>query len=106
MALINYWQYQSQSDLFDEAMIQKIADLASALTPIGDIAVLLDIKEELLRYAINLHDSPVRKAYMRAKAETALKLRRQEIELAEVGSPMAAQMTSLYLRDMQQEEDL
>ena len=91
---------------FDQEMLDRIAELAAALTPISEMAALLDLNEEMLRLAINDKSSPVRRAYLRAKAETALKLRKQEIEFAEVGSPLAVQLTSAYLRDMQTDEDL
>ena len=85
---------------FNQDVLDRIAELAAALTPISEIAALLDLNEDMLRLAINDKSSPV------AKAETAHKLRKQEIELAEVGSPLAVQLTSAYLRDMQADEDL
>lgn len=90
---------------FDQDMLDRIAGLAAALTPICEIAALLDLNEDMLRLAINDRTSPVRNVYLKAKAKTALKLRKQEIELAEVGSPLAVQLTSTYLRDMQADED-
>ncbi len=45
-------------------------------------------------------------AYHYAKADTALKLRKQEIELANVGSPLAVQLTNSYLLNMDSDEDL
>ena len=59
--------------------------LAKVLTPISEMAALLDLNEDMLRLAINDKSSPVRRVYLKAKAETAHKLRKQEIELAEVG---------------------
>lgn len=91
---------------FDQAVLDRIAELAAALTPIPEMAALLDINEDMLRLAINDKSSPVRKVYLRAKAETAHELRKQEIELAKVGSPLAVQLTSAYLRDMLTEETL
>lgn len=106
MALIISELNQSLLAQFDDALIAKIAELAADLTPIRDIAALLDLKEDVLRCVINDPHSLVRRAYMKARATTARKLRKQELELAEVGSPMAVQMTSMYLRDMLQDEDL
>ena len=106
MALTDYDRKQWLLAQFDDALIAKIAELAAALTPIRDIAALLDLQENVLRMAINLPDSQVSVAYRKAKAATALKLRQQELELAEVGSPMAVQMTAAYLKDMQADEDL
>jgi len=87
-------------------ILPKIAELARLLTPISEIAALLDINEELLRIAINDKSSPVRRAYYKAKAETALELRKNELELAKVGAPLAVQLTTTYLRDMEADENL
>ncbi|MEG1916250.1 MAG: hypothetical protein RR061_06175 [Muribaculaceae bacterium] len=46
------------------------------------------------------------KTYYKAKAEISLQLRRQEIELANVGSPLAVQLTASYLINMDADEDL
>lgn len=86
--------------------IDEIRELASQLTPVEDIAVLLDVNEDLLRMELANKQSEVRRAYLKARAETSLMLRRQEIELARVGSPLAVQMTGAYLRDMITSEDL
>ncbi len=86
--------------------INEIAELAADLTPVGDIAVLLDIEEDLLRMELGMPDSPVRQAYLKARAKTAHMLRKQELELARVGSPLAVQLTGAYLRDMITSEDL
>ena len=91
---------------FDQQMLDRIAELAGDLTPISEMAALLDINEDMLRLAINDKSSPVRRVYLKAKAETAHKLRKQEIVLTEVGSPLAVQLTSVYLRDMKTDEDL
>ena len=57
---------------FDQDMLDRIAELAAALTPISEIAALLDLNEDMLRLAINDKSSLVRKVYFKAKAETAL----------------------------------
>lgn len=88
------------------SQINDIAELAAALTPVEDIAVLLDIDADELRMQLADTSSPVRKAYLKARANTALMLRKQEIELARVGSPLAVQLTNAYLRDMISTEDL
>lgn len=91
---------------FDQATLDAVAELAAALTPISEMAALLGIDENALRLAVNDKSSPLRAAYLKAKAQTALSLRQQEIELAQVGSPLAVQLTADYLRDMTAEEDL
>lgn len=86
------------------AVSDRIAELARDLTPISEIAALLDINEDMLRMEINDKSSPVRHAYMKAKAETARELRKNELELAKVGAPLAVQLTSNYLKEMQADE--
>ncbi len=90
----------------DQSTLEGIAELAAALTPISEMAALLGLDEDALRLAVNDKTSAVRSVYLKAKAQTALSLRQQEIELAHVGSPLAVQLTSEYLRDMTAEEDL
>ncbi len=85
-------------------LLPKIAELAKELTPISEMAALLDINEELLRMAINDKSSEIRRVYMRAKAETAREFRKHEIELAKVGSPIAVQLTSHFLKEMDADE--
>lgn len=91
---------------FTPEIIQQVAELAEALTPPADIAALLDIDIDVLRAELSMKGSPVRTAYMKGKAKTALALRKQELELARVGSPLAVQLTGAYLRDMNSDEDL
>lgn len=92
---------------FSNQIIEQIAELARALTPISDIASLLDLNEALLRQAIaDKHNAEVRNAYYKNKALTSLQLRQQELELAKVSSPLAVQLSSTYVRDMTINEDL
>lgn len=92
---------------FSTQIIEQIGALARDLTPISDIASLLDINEDLLRQAIaDKHNAEVRHAYYKNKALTSLQLRKQELELAKVGSPLAVQLSSSYVRDMTINEDL
>ena len=77
--------------------IEYIADLAAALTPVADIAVLLGVDEDALRVELGFPGSEAGAAFMRAKAETALLIRRQEIEFAKMGSPAAVHAAAAYL---------
>ena len=86
--------------------IDQIAELAAQLTPVTDIAALIGVGEDILRAELSVSNSPVRLAYLRARAQTALELRKQEIELAKAGSPMAVHTVSGYIRDMQDDDDL
>ena len=81
-----------------------VSELAGFLTPVSDIAVMMGV--DVLRIDIRDRSSSVSLAYYKAKAETALKLRKQELELANVGSPLAVQLTNGYLLNMDSDEDL
>ena len=70
---------------YSQTIIDQVSELAANLTPPGDIAVLLDLDPDELNVELSLKDSPLRRAYLKAKATTALMLRRQEIDLARVG---------------------
>lgn len=83
-----------------------VSELAGFLTPVSDIAVMMGVDVDVLRIDIRDRSSSVSFAYHKAKAETALKLRKQELELANVGSPLAVQLTNGYLLNMDSDEDL
>lgn len=78
-----------------------IEEYAGKLTPPRDIAILegydyIDFVTELKDPNSDLH-----KAYYRGKARTALRIRENELQLAEAGSPLAVQLVSSYLNDME-----
>ncbi len=91
---------------YSEEIIEQIGALSRDLTPIRDIAFILDLNEDYLRQAIADKHSAVRSAYFKNKAQTRLSLRRQELELAKVGSPLAVQQSMSYVRDMNVDEDM
>lgn len=93
------------TSLCNPDFISEVARLAADLTPVTDIAALLDVDVDMLRAELALKSSPLRSAYLKAKAGTALMLRRQELEFARVGSPLAVQLTGAYLREMSNDED-
>lgn len=90
---------------FSEEQIRKIGELAAELTPPSEIAVLLGLDIDVFRALLANRHSETHKAYFKAKAETAHMLRKQELELARVGSPLAVQMTGTFLHDMTADED-
>lgn len=82
----------------------KLARLTEQLTPISDMALLLEVPEGHLRDAISDYASPASLAYRTAKARLTLRLRCQDIELAEAGSPSAAEALREHLIKMLQDE--
>lgn len=91
---------------YSDEQISQIKDLASALTPISDIAILMDLDVYQLRDVLADPTHPVSRAYRRAKAETMLSIRRNELQLASMGSPLAVQLAGTYLINMDNDEDL
>ena len=84
--------------------LDEIRNYVALLTPIPDMALLMDVDERILRDEIDDRTSPVSLAYRRAKAEVALKLRTRDIELADAGSTTAAANVADYFRFMGCEE--
>lgn len=93
------------NSFFTPEVIQKIAELAAELTPPTEIAVLLDIDIDLFKAELANKYSEAHAAYYKAKATTAHMLRKQELEFARVGSPLAIQMTGSFLHDMTADEN-
>ena len=91
---------------YTDEQLAGIEEYAAALTPIKDMAALLGVNANELRQDIADIQNPVSMVYRKAKAETKLLLRKQEIELAKVGSPLAVQLTSSYMLSMEDDEDL
>jgi hypothetical protein len=91
--------------IISEDLIKKIEQLSRELTPVTEISYLLDIDPSDLSAAIADRHSEISIAYFKGRALTAHKLRLQEIEMAEAGSPMAVTLANQYLRDMDNDID-
>jgi len=81
---------------YNEETLLKIEEYAGLLTSISDIAVLIDSNEDELRDDIALKTTAVSNRYRKAKAATELELRREEIALAKLGSPIAIELVQKY----------
>jgi len=92
--------------MYNQEQINEIANLAAELTPPSEIAVLLGIDVDVFKAQLADKHSEAHRAYFKAKAETAHMLRKQELEFARVGSPLAVQMTGSFLHAMTADEDL
>ena len=90
---------------YSAEQISRIEEYAGYLMRITEIASLLDISPDLLKADISDKTTDVSRAYRRGKAKTMLVLRKQELDLAKVGSPLAVQLTAGYLMDMNDDED-
>lgn len=82
----------------------EITKYVSLLTPIGEMALLMNVDERELRDEIDDPHSAVSLAYRRAKAQVALELRQKDIEFAEAGSPTASEAVVAHYRRMIMDE--
>lgn len=85
--------------------IDKLKEYAADLLPIETIAVLLDVEEILLREAIFDRSTDVSRAYFRGQAETIAAIRKQEVELAKAGSPLAVENVAGYIIEQKTSEN-
>ena len=90
---------------YSTLQLTQIKEYAACLTPITDIAVLMGLDIRQFREDIRDVSSAASLAYRRGKAETALAIRKNEITLADAGSPLAVQLMNSYLQNMETEED-
>lgn len=90
--------------IYSEEILKKIEDYASIYLKISDIAVILDIPADILRSDIAVRSSEVSKAYRRGKAMSKINIHRQEMALAQVGSPLALENAHRNLLDMEDDE--
>ena len=91
---------------FTHEQIDELQNYAESLTPISDIAVLMDVDAFELRAAIADGSNAISRAYRLGKAKTMLRIRQNELQLADAGSPLAVQLMTYYVRDMDADEDL
>ena len=89
---------------YSQDCLKEIENLASLYLPISDMAVVLDIPADVLREDISDHSSDVSKAYRRGKIASKLKLHKQEMTLAMIGSPQALANARENLLDMEEDE--
>ena len=91
--------------MYSQEEINRIGELASELTPPGEIAILMGLDPDHFMAELSNRYSAAHRAYFKGKAETANMLRKLELEFARVGSPLAVQMTGTFLHDMTAAED-
>lgn len=91
---------------YSRDLLTKIQELAGHLTPLQEISALLELNETELRTDINTMGHPARVAFMKGYAETALKLRKQNLDLVDAGSPAADEACRGYLKRMIRDIDL
>lgn len=89
---------------YSEAELKQIEQFASIYLKISDMAVILGVPAEILREDIADKSTAVSQHYRRGKAASKVKLLAQEMQLAQVGSPLAIENTHRNLLDMEDDE--
>lgn len=89
---------------YTEEQLEQIEKLASIYLKISDMAIILDVPAEVLRWDISQRETEVSKRYNRGKAASKVKLLSQEMLLAQVGSPLAVENAHRNLMDMEDDE--
>jgi hypothetical protein len=89
---------------YSPEQMEKIKELASQLMRPEHIALLIGVDQEEFKRNIKHQSSPAYIAYETGKAETILELRKQELKLAKLGSPLAVEMVHRFMVDQEQNE--
>lgn len=89
---------------YSEEQLKEVKELASQLMRPDHIALLIGVNQEEFKRNIKHKVSEVYKAYETGKAETILELRKQELQLAKLGSPLAVEMVNQFRIDQEQNE--
>ena len=89
---------------YSESELQQIEQFASIYLKISDMAVILGVPAEILREDIADKSTAVSQHYRRGKAASKVKLLAQDMQLAQVGSPLAIENTHRNLLDMEDDE--
>ena len=82
-----------------------LREYAGLLLSISDIAVLLSVDEDELRSEINNKSTKLSQTYRLGKMLTIVELRKQEIDMAKLGSPMAVELTQKYIIEQKLNEN-
>ena len=87
-----------------EDIAARFEELVRLMTPIKDIATLLDVPEGQLRLMLGTPGHPLRDTYRRVKAEVQLESRQQILRLAHGGEPNAMMAAYRLLKEMEADE--
>ncbi len=94
-------------ELTDEQLL-KVEEMAAALMPPSEIAILLKIPSTERTYfqqACKSHEnSKIYEAYQRGKLTTKFELRQTVVKLAKAGSPAAEPLAEKFIREQINDE--
>lgn len=89
----------------EQEELEKLQECAGLLMNINDIAVLMDIDPDELRESINNKFTEASKAYQKGKVQFIYEIRKQELDLAKLGSPQAVEQMHKYMIDQKIQEN-
>lgn len=89
---------------YSKDQLEQIEKLAAICTKPSEIAILVDVPEEVLKMDISIQGSPARKAYLKGKLSTKVEIHKQMVMFARVGSPAAVDSLNRAMLDMEDDE--
>lgn len=89
---------------YSEEQLGKIKELAGQFMRPDHIALLIDVDPEEFKRNIKHQGGEAHRAYETGKAETLLEFHKQELKLANLGSPLAVEMVNQFRIDQEQNE--
>ncbi len=89
---------------YSTEQLEKIKEMASELMRPEHIALLIGVDQDEFKRHIKHRGRPAYIAYETGKAETIRELRKQELKLAKLGSPLAVEMVHRFIVDQEQNE--
>ena len=90
---------------YNSNQLEKVQEYAGLLMTVSDISVLIGVNEDIFREDISNKNTAVSIAFRKGQIETILELRKQEIEMAKLGSPMAVELIQKYIIDQKMSEN-
>ena len=90
---------------YNSNQLEKVQEYAGLLMTVSDISVLIGVNEDSFREDIGNKNTAVSMSYRKGHIETILELRKQEIEMAKLGSPLAVELIQKYIIDQKMSEN-
>lgn len=89
---------------YSEEQLEKIKEMAGQFMRPDHIALLIGVDQDTFKRNIKHKSHPAYIAYETGKAETLLEFHKQELKLANLGSPLAVEMINQFRIDQEQNE--
>lgn len=90
---------------YNSSQLEKVQEYAGLLMTVSDISVLIGVNEDGFREDIGNKNTAVSMAFRKGQIETILELRKQEIDMAKLGSPMAVELIQKYIIEQKMSEN-